>query len=119
MEQLIANLIALGLLTTLQAVLGFDNLLYITLESRRAPAEKQALVRRLGIGVAVVLRILLLFALMKLISYFQDPVFYPRIQGILEAEFNISDECIACFCCVELCLEGALDVPDIEAFRHY
>ena len=89
MEQLIANLIALGLLTTLQAVLGFDNLLYITLESRRAPAEKQALVRRLGIGVAVVLRILLLFALMKLISYFQDPVFYPRIQGILEAEFNI------------------------------
>ncbi len=37
----------------------------------------------------------------------------------LEPEFNISDECIACFCCVELCPEGALEVPDIEAFRHY
>jgi predicted tellurium resistance membrane protein TerC len=89
MEQLIANLIALGLLTMLQAVLGFDNLLYITLESKRAPAEKHVLVRRLGIGIAVVLRILLLFALMKLISYFQNPILYPRIPGILEAEFNL------------------------------
>jgi ferredoxin len=37
----------------------------------------------------------------------------------LEPEFNISDKCIVCFCCVELCPEGALEVPDIEAFRHY
>ncbi len=37
----------------------------------------------------------------------------------LEPEFVISDECIACFCCVELCPEGALEVPDIEAFRHW
>jgi predicted tellurium resistance membrane protein TerC len=89
MEQLFANLIALGLLTMLQAVLGFDNLLYITLESKRAPAEKQAMVRRLGISIAVVLRIVLLLALMRLISYFQDPVFNPRIPGVLQAEFNL------------------------------
>jgi MinD superfamily P-loop ATPase len=38
---------------------------------------------------------------------------------ILDPEFHISDACIACFCCVELCPEGALTVPDIEAFRHY
>ena len=37
----------------------------------------------------------------------------------LEPEFSVSDECIACFCCVELCTAGALEVPDIEAFRHY
>ncbi len=37
----------------------------------------------------------------------------------LEPEFVISDECISCFCCVELCPEGALNVPDVEAFRHY
>ena len=37
----------------------------------------------------------------------------------LEPEFSISDACIACFCCVELCPEGALEVPDIDAFRHY
>ncbi len=36
-----------------------------------------------------------------------------------EPEFKISDNCIACFCCVELCPEGALEVPDIEAFHHY
>lgn len=37
----------------------------------------------------------------------------------LEPEFVISDACISCFCCVELCPEGALNVPDVEAFRHY
>jgi len=37
----------------------------------------------------------------------------------LEPEFNISDKCIACYCCVELCPEGALEVPDVEAYRHY
>ncbi len=37
----------------------------------------------------------------------------------LEPDFGISDECIACYCCVELCPEGALEVPDVEAFRHY
>mgnify|MGYP000181583686 CR=1 FL=1 len=48
------NLVTLGMLTLLQAVLGFDNLLYITLESKRAPAHRQAAVRRLGIGLAMV-----------------------------------------------------------------
>jgi len=37
----------------------------------------------------------------------------------LEPEPCISDDCIACYCCVELCPEGALEVPDVEAFRHY
>jgi len=37
----------------------------------------------------------------------------------LEPEPSISDGCIACYCCVELCSEGALEVPDVEAFRHY
>jgi uncharacterized protein (DUF362 family)/NAD-dependent dihydropyrimidine dehydrogenase PreA subunit len=37
----------------------------------------------------------------------------------LEPEFQISDQCINCYCCVELCPEGAMEVPDVEAFRHY
>jgi uncharacterized protein (DUF362 family)/NAD-dependent dihydropyrimidine dehydrogenase PreA subunit len=37
----------------------------------------------------------------------------------LDPEFSISDQCIACYCCVELCSEGALEVPDVEAFHHY
>lgn len=31
----------------------------------------------------------------------------------------INDNCISCFCCVELCTEGALEVPDVAAFRSY
>jgi len=89
MEQLFANLVALGLLILLQAILGFDNLLYISLESKRAPAEKQAMVRRLGIGLAVIFRIGLLFALMKLIGYFTNPILRPHIPGVLDAEFNL------------------------------
>jgi predicted tellurium resistance membrane protein TerC len=82
------NIVTLGLLTLLQAVLGFDNLLYITVESKRAPAEKQRMVRRLGIGIAVVLRIVLLFALMHLIRFFQDPIFGFQ-TGIVAGEFNL------------------------------
>ena len=37
------NLFTLGMLTLLQAVLGFDNLLYISLESKRAPLNQQAM----------------------------------------------------------------------------
>ena len=44
------NLLTLGMLTLLQIVLGFDNLLYISLESKRAPEDKQSMVRKTGIG---------------------------------------------------------------------
>lgn len=75
MEQLftVENLVSLGMFILLQAVLGFDNLLYISPKSKRAPAERQAMVRR--IGIAIVLRIALLFALIELIQYFQEPIF--------------------------------------------
>ena len=86
---MLEHLLTLGMLTLLQAVLGFDNLLYISLESKRAPAEKQAMVRRLGIGIAIVLRIVLLIVLLKLIQYFTEPVFSIHIEGIIEGNFNI------------------------------
>lgn len=86
---MIDHILTLGLLTLLQAVLGFDNLLYISLASKRAPADKQAVVRRLGIGIAVVLRIVLLFVLLKLIAYFQDPVAAIHWTGIVEGTFNL------------------------------
>ena len=83
------NLTTLGMLTLLQAVLGFDNLLYISLESKRAPEEKRAFVRRLGIGLAVVFRIALLYALISVIQYFQNPLFGIHGSGILDGEFNL------------------------------
>lgn len=83
------NLVTLGLLTLLQAVLGFDNLLYVTLEARNAPEDKQAMVRALGIGLAVALRIVLLFALMNILKHFQNPVFAINIDGVISSDFNL------------------------------
>ncbi len=83
------NLVALGLLTLLQAVLGFDNLLYISLESKRAPAAKQAMVRRLSIGLAVAFRIILLFVLLKMVQSFQEPLFRIHVPGLMESAFNL------------------------------
>jgi len=83
------NLLTLGMLTLLQAVLGFDNLLYISLESKRAPISQQALVRRWGIGIAIVLRIVLLFILIHIIQYFQDPLIKVHIDGIISSNLNL------------------------------
>ena len=83
------NLLTLGMLTLLQAVLGFDNLLYISLESKRAPKSQQALVRRWGIGIAIVLRIVLLFILIHIIQYFQDPLLEINIHGIISSSLNL------------------------------
>ena len=73
----------------LQAVLGFDNLLYISLESKRAPKEKQSFVRKWGIGLAVVLRIVLLFVLVNLIKYFQNPIINIFFLDLFECSFNL------------------------------
>ncbi len=83
------NLVTLGLLTLLQAVLGFDNLLYISLESKRAPAAKQAMVRRISIGIAVAFRIILLFVLMKMVQSFREPLLRIHLPGLVESAFNL------------------------------
>ena len=77
------------MLILLQAVLGFDNLLYISLESKRAPSAEQAKVRKLGIGIAIVLRIVLLFTLLQVLSFFENP--FPRLhwEGIIDARLNL------------------------------
>jgi len=82
------NFITLAMLTLLQAVLGLDNLLYISLESKRAPEQEQKRVRTLGIGMAIVLRIVLLFVLIRVIAYFQDPIFGFE-WNFAEGHFNI------------------------------
>lgn len=69
------NLITLLVLTTLETVLGFDNLLYISIESKRVAAARQKYVRQVGMVLAIALRIVLLFVVLQLISAFQDPLF--------------------------------------------
>lgn len=85
----IGNLVDLLLLIMLQAVLGFDNLLYISLESQRAPADKQKAVRFWGIVLAVLFRIVLLFLLLNLIEAFQNELFSLHWEGVIHATFNL------------------------------
>ena len=83
----IENLFTLLVLTALETVLGFDNLLYISIEAKRVAPAQQRYVRRLGIILAIGLRIVLLFVVLQLISLFQSPWFgfdLPFAKG----EFN-------------------------------
>ena len=75
-------LFTLGMLILLQAVLGFDNLLYISLESKRVKEDKQSFVRKTGIGLAIILRIVLLFVLLIAIGQLQKPFFEYGLEPV-------------------------------------
>lgn len=78
------------MLVLLQAVLGFDNLLYISLESKKAPKADQQRVRKMGILIAIVLRIVLLFVLVSIIDFFKEPFSFltGKIGDVASFEFN-------------------------------
>ena len=86
---LVENMITLGLLILLQAVLGFDNLLYISLESKNVPLDQQQSVRAWGIGIAIGLRIGLLFLLVYLREYFETVSVFEFSWPFAEGHFNI------------------------------
>ena len=98
----IDNLANLGVLIFLQAVLGFDNLLYISIESKRAPAHQQAAVRRWGIIIAVALRIILLFVMIKLINTMTAPFFHLTWTGVIEGTLT-SQPLYFCLAAALLC----------------
>ncbi|MGB0959440.1 MAG: TerC family protein [Halocynthiibacter sp.] len=84
------NLGNLLMLCFLQAVLGFDNLLYISIESQRAPTAQQKAVRYWGIILAVALRVVLLFVMIKLIGALSEPFYVFDIKGIIEGGVNFA-----------------------------
>ncbi len=55
--------IALGALTILEIVLGVDNIVFISILSNKLPAAEQPLARRVGLGLALGGRILLLLSI--------------------------------------------------------
>ncbi|MEZ6138649.1 MAG: tellurium resistance protein TerC [Pirellulaceae bacterium] len=71
----LGSLGTLLMLVLLQAVLGFDNLLYIAIESKRVEEQHQSSVRRWGIGLAILLRIVLLLILSVTFEYLKTPFF--------------------------------------------
>jgi len=86
----IENLGNLIMLCFLQAVLGFDNLLYISIESQRAPVAQQAAVRKWGILLAVALRVVLLFVMIKAIDAMAAPFFILEWEGVLTGGVNFA-----------------------------
>ncbi len=55
--------IALGTLTALEIVLGIDNIIFISVLVGRLPETKRTLARRVGLGLAMVARLALLFSI--------------------------------------------------------
>jgi predicted tellurium resistance membrane protein TerC len=55
--------IALATLTALEIVLGIDNIIFLSILVSRLPAARRNLARRLGLGLAMLTRILLLLSL--------------------------------------------------------
>ena len=85
----VSGLFTLFALLLLQAVLGFDNLLYITIEAKRVGPEKAGRVARWGIGIAVALRIILLVIIVNLFSLLAEPLFEAQLSGFFEGEFTL------------------------------
>ena len=86
---IIGNLVTLLMLVVLQAVLGFDNLLYISLESKNAPEDKRQMVRSWGIGLAIFLRIALLFALVSAREFFEEFSVFQVSSEYFKANVNL------------------------------
>jgi predicted tellurium resistance membrane protein TerC len=67
-------LIALLTLTVLEIVLGIDNIIFISILAGKLPKEKQKSARLLGLALAMITRILLLFSI-SLIIKLTEPFF--------------------------------------------
>jgi len=57
------NLVSLVSLTAMEIVLGIDNIVFLAILSQRLPADQQKKARRLGLTLALVMRLALLFTL--------------------------------------------------------
>ena len=75
--------IALGTLTVLEIVLGIDNVVFISIIAAKLPLEQQAKARRLGLLLAMGMRIGLLFSLVWIMRLTEPlfAVFRQEISG--------------------------------------
>src|SRR5215207_4104634 len=73
--------IALVTLTVLEVVLGIDNVIFISILAGKLPESQQARARRIGLGAALITRILLLLSLSWVIQL-TAPLFTVLGRGI-------------------------------------
>ncbi|MEO8497098.1 MAG: TerC family protein [Planctomycetota bacterium] len=87
-------LIALVALSAMEIVLGIDNIVFIAIVTGRLPAEQQPKARRIGLLMAMVMRIALLFTL-SLILQADEPFFnlgdfgFPKDAWIASAQAEL------------------------------
>lgn len=72
--------VALVTLIVMEVVLGIDNLIFISILSNKLPEEHRARVRRLGISLALIMRLVLLSAIAWIVGL-TAPVFDLGIAG--------------------------------------
>jgi len=71
---------ALVTLVVLEVVLGIDNLVFIAILSNKLPAHQQARARRIGLSLALIMRICLLMLIGWIVTL-QEPLFDLGISG--------------------------------------
>jgi predicted tellurium resistance membrane protein TerC len=73
--------IAFATLTVLELVLGIDNVIFISILSGKLPPDQQARARYIGLSMALVMRVILLFSLSWVMSL-TNPLFTVLGQGV-------------------------------------
>jgi len=74
-------------LTILEIVLGIDNIVFISILSGKLPAEQQKKARQLGLLLALVTRVLLLFSIKWIMSLTEPFVNFAEILNITNTSF--------------------------------
>ena len=77
--------VSLLTLTALEIVLGIDNLIFLSIVSGRLPKHQQQTARRIGLALALIGRLVLLFSLTWIIGL-TEPIFTDRMfvgQGVM------------------------------------
>ena len=78
------NVVALIALAAMEIVLGIDNIVFISIVTSRLPREQQKLGRRLGLFLALITRLILLFTLSYIVNNLTTDLFEWTQLGIPE-----------------------------------
>lgn len=82
---------ALATLIVMEVVLGIDNLVFVAILSNKLPEAQRARTRRIGLTLALVMRIALLFSIFLIVGMVK-PVFDLGLVGVLDSHGNPSFE---------------------------
>lgn len=81
--------ISLVTLTVLEIVLGIDNIIFISILSSKLPASQQKKARHLGLLLAMVMRVALLFSIKWIMSLTNDFIHLGQWLGIDHMEWQL------------------------------